>query len=414
MSMTHTLATLALALAVHAQPADDGHPALDYTPALIIAEAQAAYRAGPVADAMTVHFRTGAGRSRSSPLIVRLDASQPDAEPVFRLEFDETNVEELLISAGGGVLTAANTDNENDRWILQNAGSDIASILSHFPPLPVPQLQLAFGPRSFADPCPYTTAVAWHTAEAVPAGPLVGEAGITLRGHAAASQVEAMFDARTLRLRSFRAELDGGAVLELESKPVDAGNPADWTIPSAGRRTVAALSDLAAQRGPMSAGHFILDLSFNTSDGSAWSLHAALKALPPRAPETISPAVALVMFRLPADPVRLATSEASARMGMLIAQRAVADGVLLQTQLVAAINLGAEVGLPALRQRWGTDGARLMWGTPASSIDRFDTESSAVLVLIAPDRRLLGVLPLDAAADQTPVVEEIRRLLSAQ
>lgn len=395
------------ALLALAQPEGAGDaPQAALTPELVIAEARRAYRAGPVAELLTVRLETGPARSRSASLIVRLDARAPDGPPLFRLELDPDSTHSLEVFAGDGALTARNTDNENDRWTHPIADQGLDAILSNLPPLPVPTLQLALGDPAFHNPTPYSPNTAWHFVEEVSAGPLAGAPHLVLRGQSTAGQAEASFDSGSLRLREFRAELPGGRTLEIEFEPLDPGDPAAWRIPSEGRRQVASLTELAVARSPLSPGQFVPNLTFASLNGDGWSLHEALDSLPSAIPGAPRAALALIMFKVPADPVSLATSEASARLALRAVEQVPLQAATIPVHLIAAVELAAFGDQrDGLAQRWGPSPPS--WATPASSINRFNPDARAILALIAPDRRLLAAIPLDDQTDAQAIADRI-------
>jgi hypothetical protein len=389
------------------------------SPAAVLAQVRSAHRAGPIADEVTVQLTLGPRRTRSASLVVRVDARDP-AAPLFRIEFDSASVEPSLVAVyAASTLAAANSDNENDRWIVESPGLSLSDILAHLPPIPVPELRLALDADDrFDQPTPYTPDVNWFSAELSPAPRPSAPSWIVLRGQSSAGPVQAAFDASTLRFRSFHAELHNGTTeltLDLSAKPVDPGDPATWRLTTAGRRTVASLSDLAPQRAPIPVGDFVPDLSCTHANGSVWSLYQALTVLPAPAPGAPAPAVALVLFRTSGDDVALASGEASARLALSALRQAASPAVPLETHLIAAIDLAAYgEQWPALQQRWGAEAAAGLapgWATPSTTIDRYVPAARAALVLIAPDRRLLAVTTLDEPSDAGTLAERIREWL---
>lgn len=409
---------LILALAVLAQPVVQPE-APPLSPAAILAQAREVYRAGPIADELNVQVTTDHKRSRPASLILRLDAHEAGAPPRFRIDFDASDtVPSLIVVYADGTLTAANSNNENDRWIIDNAGPGLASILAHLPPLPIPELHLALDPESrFDQPTPYTPDAVWFAAEHAPQEAVRARDTIILRGASAAGPVEASFDASTLRLISFHAEVQKGVTLDIAVKAIDPGDPSGWSITTAGRRKVDNLSDLTPQRGPIPPGDFVPDISCTHADGSAWSLHQALAALPAAAPDAPHTAVAIIFFRAPGDPAALAGAEASARLALTAIKLATDPTITVDTHLIAALDLAAYgEQWPALQQRWGTEAAQGLapgWATPSTTINRFTPDAQASLVLIAPDRRLLSVTPLDSRTDPAALATEVRNAILA-
>lgn len=408
---------LAFTLNAAGQPQPQSQPeAMPLTPALVLSQVSEVYRAGPIADEVTVQLTTDKRRSRSATLIVRLNAHQPDVSPLFRIEFDASLVEPRLVVFGAGrTLSAANTDNENDRWVVTAPGSNLAQLLSLLPPIPVPSLHFAFDSDGrFDQPTPYTPDASWFSAESRPSEPASRRpATIVLRGHASSGPVEASFDASSLRFRSFHADLPGGTALDLTSKAIPPGDPASWPINTAGRRIVPDLAHLTPQRGPIPPGDFVPNLGCALPDGTGWNLHAALASLPRFEPGAPASAIALILFRVPGEPVNAA--EASARLALSAIQLAANQSFVVLPRPIAAIDLGAYgEQWPNLEQRWGAETASGLapgWATPSNTINRFAPSAQAALILIAPDRHLLAVIALDDQTDAVALADEIRAAL---
>lgn len=403
------LSLLRSALFVVLAPTVQGASAqpIELDPALVLQELYAAYRAGPVADEVLVTIRAG-GQERQETIRVSLQARriQPPTEPRFLLDLGR-----LRLSAIPGLAVAAQPSDSTTcvAWPFEGdpTPDDLARVL---PPLPLPQLAIAFGrDDALASPTPYTPGVTWTSASATDAG---AHPTSTLVGHSAAGPITMTMDARTGRLRELVAELASDpqpVTIELACRAIDPGDPGAWPIDPAGRERLASLADLGRPRPLITPGRPIPDLPISTLDGTEWSF-----------PESAAPTL-ILFFRVPADADRAAAIDLRVQTVMR-ALAGFAEPVASGASPAGAppaqpesIIVVAVFRLPdATRERLDALPARrpvpLFTTAASATIDRFAPGADAALVVMDPDRTLRAAVPLDGR-DPASVAAEIDTLL---
>lgn len=412
-----------------------------------LADAAGAYRAGPVAERITVSVRrvagglaadlavapAAAGRAsvirdraeRRAEIVLRLWPPAPGGagDGAIALELGELHA---VFSAGEVTVISERGDEVYYRagYELPLGADDVHQLL---PPLPLPQVDLALPPPgSPALPVsltPYAPRIVWGGAVV---DDLEHPTRVILRGRTTHGAVVLTTHPETGRLIEFACDLagpDGDGVrpvliARVEPLPAPAG-PAP-VIAVEGRRRVESISALAHRPSRAMAGRLVTGLSLRTATGEPWSL---TDAFAPRAGERGPDRVALLLVRsaqgdggegdVPAS-VRAAVgaltrlAERSALdgawgvrwWGALVVEGEGAAGTTPPEALAAA---AAEVGLPA---------GRALWTRPADgTLDRYAPGADAAVLVIGQDRRLVGAVALDGESDPAEAAAEIERLL---
>jgi hypothetical protein len=411
-----TMCGVAVGVAVIAFGQPDDVPR-EWHPGEIFGETRKAYRAGPVADDVSVEVTIDGGAPRAERLTVRIDAAGVGLEDGPKRVLLELGP--LRVYVGGGRLIATHSAEPGAYFEAPfEKQISLVSLQEVLPPLPVPQLALVIpDDAAMRTPTPYTKGVGWDRAE------YEGDAtppSVRVYGRGFDGPVELAIDPKTSRIAGFAARFQSDshdAVLELTCRPVPPGDPAAWEPDVTGRTRVGTLSALrsGARRVELRPGDRVPDFTLIAPDQTAWSLLAAGR-------EASSRPVAVLLFRVPADAARATAIEADARAGLA------AVGALRSEGLVAD-HAGAVIELSefnreaflALAEAWargtvGTTGAgRLLWASSgAASIDRFARDAGALIAVIKPDGTLGGVVRLDGRAGAgTSVVDDLRALIPA-
>ena len=251
----------------HTQPDSEAAGSLEVSAQLwgVIAR----YRFGATADRVRVTLAQASGRSDMLSLVVRC---VPGAAGLARLELGG-----VVLAAARGAITAVHENDPTTYALLaaSNPDANPAEILRELlPPLPIPQLSLAFDPGD-VDWCPLVHGVRWESAARIEHG---GERGVRLTGRSEAGP--AALELVAGRVRRFEAVIDGdsGTSLIVESEPVAPGDPALWAIDTSGRRRVERLGDLRAlgsQLGPGAAWPGLRITSSARGETSDWPARAA-------------------------------------------------------------------------------------------------------------------------------------------
>lgn len=410
-----------------AAPAQVADEPVGVDPSVPIDEARAAYRGGVIVESLRITLRSGAGPPRVDTLVLRMDAAGiAPGDPPRRIAIEAGG---LRLYADAGHVVATHAAEPGTYW--QNQGEQFApahGLLDLLPPLPVPQLALAFpGDNGWRTPTPYTTDAAWASALLDPSR---SPPSFDLRGRCAEGTVTATFDARTHRLLAFVADLSTGAQaarLEIRCRELPAEDPASWEPDLTGRVRVPTLAGLRPDHpvAELARGTLVPDMVFQHADLSAWSLAEAIRSATEADPAGL-PAAVLVLFRSSADPERSASIEADARAG-LDAARAVAAEPGDPSRAPCFIRAAVVVPLSSFDRGWfdslaarlaradsGDHADRLLWSSSsANTIDRFSRRTDALIAVVWHDRALSAVIPLDGRAGEAgAVADELRRSLN--
>jgi hypothetical protein len=398
-------------------------------PEVLLETIRSAYDKKPTADEVKVTLLKGSHSPvASDTFIIRIDpgTSGPAPARVF-IDFGT-----LRVVAASGEVTAAN-ELVPGKYFQSTLSGPITprSLAKVIPPTPIPELALVSSDHAVvADLTPYTSHVTW-TSATIDASARTA----MLVGTSSAGPIALTVNPTTGRLSRLTATIHGQGgetTLDLVITPADLGNPGSWGIPVEGRERVKSLADLRtpqASAQPASVGQPVPDLSAQRTDFSPWSVHRAL-ADPPAIP------LALILYRA-TPPERLEAASRDARAGAAVI-RAVQFGqtspgdppaapVDLKLAAAVAMELGqfSRAAFDREQGQWQSAAAtrsadahpvaspELLWANSvAQSIDRFDSKSGSILLLIAPDRKLLSVIPLDGrAADPAGLARDVRAAL---
>ncbi|MFN0133270.1 MAG: hypothetical protein ACKVW3_12190 [Phycisphaerales bacterium] len=404
-------------------------PPVDVPVAVAFDDIRDAYRA-VVADEVTVTLNGPARLERTEAYIVRLKFDASDSSSPSQALFE---LGSLRLWLGGGRIAA--TYSTNTDQILEatfDGPITLATIARAVPPVFVPQLALADAASS---PLPFIGPVSWTSASADESErpPLMSLVGSTPHG-----PVTLTADLVSARLRTFAAVLRGGddpVTIELVVRAIDAGDPATWEIKRGDRQPVATLAELIASRPPkrIAPGQPMPDLTLTRDDMTPWSLNAAM-------PLDSTTPLAILLFRSPSTPERAAEITRDARTGLAVL-RAMKLGQPVpggepstaprdfESVAASIIELGeyrperideAARGLGTITRDRATSGPAqsgadaLMWApSAANSIERFSADAAAIIIVVGPDRRLRGIVTLDARSDKgVEIARELAPLLA--
>lgn len=366
----------------------------------------ARYRFGATADRVRVTLAQPSGRSDMLSLVIRC---VPGAAGLARIELGD-----VVLGATHGRLTAVHEEDPTTYAVVATgAGLNPADVLRVLlPPLPIPQLSLAFDPGD-VDWCPLVRGVRWESAVRIGQG---GESGIRLSGSSEAGP--ASLELIAGRVRRFEAILDAatGASIIVEAEPVEPGNPDAWALDTAGRRRVDSLADLRPLGPPLTPGERWPETRITapgTRDAAEW----------PPAPEgeagAVSPELrAAWLFRADLSPESLRPLAERALAAVVSLRREILRGRIdgrldkrLGLREVVAIALVEQEGdtfeqIEQQRPMWeaavgaawrgGAEAPSLAW-TPAEArlLDRVAPGAPSALVLLDGRGVILAAAPID-------------------
>lgn len=412
---------LALAAAGFAQPPK---PSPEPIPAEAIIEDLASAYSQVTAEEVQVRFRAPQGSGlpeRTDRFTIRIDPGDGAARP-RRILLELGNLRAYFAS---GKMTAVNSS-APDKFLERAYQEPLtpARLAEMLPPLNVPQLALACGKDpQLKSPIPALTGVNWKgSAPDESARPVT----VAMQGDSPSGSIEVTVNVKTARLVRLAATIRNRAAegtLELQCRPLDPGNAADWAINTEGRKSVASLQELHPSPRPMQplqAGQLVPPLTFSRVDLSALSLGEAMDAAKPQS------AAILFIRPMPAERTDAIMKDARAGAGAL---RMLHDGKLPPAAApdpqpprfvtIAALCLDlqdfSKSRWQQLRSAWSPPssfgGDDLLW-VQNSPIDRFTPGAAAAIVVIQPDRTLAGVVPLDGRAEEiNAIAAELLALL---
>ena len=193
------------------------------------------YRFAATADRVRVTLIGADGQSDMHSLVVRC---VPGAAGLARVELGDL----ALVATDDRLVAIHQRDPTTFAEIVpQRSSGNPGQVLRELlPPLPIPQISLAFDAAE-VDWCPLVDGLRWQHAERIK---LDGRDGVRLRGTSNAG--DATLEIVGARVRRFEAELaEGGATkLIVECSPIEPDDPGAWPLDVAGRREVGGLGAL--------------------------------------------------------------------------------------------------------------------------------------------------------------------------
>jgi hypothetical protein len=382
--------------------------------ALALQDLTDAYSAGPTADEISARV-TYRGLDRTEGLsqayTVRIDPD-PETRSLRRVLLE---LAPLRAYFGDGRMVVVSTS-APDKYYEAAFHPPLtnATVQQLLPPVPAPQLVIASGLRAqdAADLTPYTPAVSFSSAIA---STRVRPPVMLISGTSNTGPVTLMVDVQSGRLSRFTADIGGPqpTSIELSCRAAEPGDPAQWSPDISGRQRVADLSELRPSPPlPLKAGDRAPDLSFSHPEQRVWSLLETMGANPDRP-------VALVLWRWSREAQRADAAMKAAQGASRVISRLGGEFPRHAGPGFAAVTLELAdytgVLLAELGRRWksgAADAPELYWSPSAArSIDRFAPEADAVLVVIAPDRRILSIIPLDGRREEDLLLQ-VRSLLT--
>lgn len=413
-----TFFTLLASTSVPAQPLRDAEP-LD--PAIIIEALREAYRAAPFAEEVTARVRVS-GRLRIDRIDIRADP-RPDT-PRLRLTLGD-----LDIAVTNQRLIAANR-RDAATFVARDLpeGPLSTSVAAILPPVPLPQIELAFGEDpAFANPLPYLRDIRWISASQERGRAAAIDPSFTVIGQGPLGQVTLVIDQRTSRLRALTAtiardEASPTLDIELRCQPVSTPPPGDhdsWTIDTTDRRELPSLTDLRPAPRRLRPGDPVPDPSTYTTTMDVGTL---LAPLTDHANEH-APTLILILYLMPRAGENPIPIETAARHALHAAHDAAVTRLPHTTILSPVAVFGLSVFDPeavrALGQRWspvidaqehvpGVDVLPIRWtGFARDALLAHDPRARLVIACVAHDLTLLASAVLNPEADSETIRREV-------
>lgn len=388
-------------------------------PPVVLEALREAYRAAPFAEEITARVRVS-GRLRIDRFEIRADAK--GSPPRLRFALGD-----LDVWVSGRRFAAVNRREPATCFVRElEAGLLPDALAGVLPPVPAPQIELAFGDGAFSRPLPYMRDVEWYSAQREHGRAAAVTGAITLAGRTPTGSVRLTIDPVTNRLRTLTASLtrdEQSPVLDIELRfqPLPAGDPETWAIDVTGRREAPSLTDLRPLPKRLTAGDPVPDVTTYTTDLEAGSLLDSLASGGPNLE------LVLVLYRVErTEP--LSAAESAARHAFVVAHNTSAGQVrrprVLGAVAVFPLMIFEPDTLTKLEARWGETISSLnhapqvritpiRW-TPAmrEALASHDPAARVVISRIAPDGALLASISLDVDADEAARAAEVHSLLA--
>lgn len=409
-----------LTMTVTAQPLRDTET-LD--PGVVIASLREAYRAEPFAEEVTTRVRA-AGRLRIDRIEVRGDASGESARAWLSLG-------DLDVAVHGGRLVAANRrDAETFVARTLDEGRLAKALGDVLPPVPAPQIELAFGDdAAFSRPLPYLREVQWTSATRQRGRVAAVDDSITVLGQGPHGEVTLLVDPATHRLRRITTDIvrdDGATAVEIELRftALVPDDPATWLIQTAQRRELALLTDLRASPRLLRPGDAVPDPSTYTVGMEISSLLDPLRHHDHVGAKHLT--MVLVLYVMPPardDPAeieRTAKEALSAAHEIAVARRPAAT--ILSPVAVFGLSVFDPATVRGLGERWvdpidpanreiGVDVSPIRWtGFVRDAVMAHDPKARLVVAHVDHDLTLLGSVVIDPRSDVETIRQRVREL----
>lgn len=423
LSHATTLATVLMALPLAmAQPtgpaisaAPEQLPAASVaTPEAALLALRAAYRAGPLAEKVTVRVTSPDGRTRTASLTLRLRSAQGDTPAQLRLELGR-----LIVWAKGTDFRAVTPANAS-LCVQQTLEATVstAQLAQLMPTLPLPQLAWALDEPGEAVLSIGGGRLRWSDATLFDV-----EGSRVLHGQSDWGRVEIAIAKDTGRLARLVVPLaPSGGELELSIRPLDPGDEASWVLDCTNRERVGAITLLRGTPGDLEKGARIPALGLMDDMLEPWSLAQAL-SLPASSPRPDPARHAVLILYRPGQE----NAEEEAKTGYLAAEtlKRAMDREALLNQGEPGLFLTRPVGVMELNEFTGSavTAASARWNVPGASppvwtsmgravMDRFVRGANAVLVVVDAEQRLVASIPLDGrVTDESKVAADLRAVL---
>ena len=388
----------------------------DIPVALALQDIAGAYSSAPTAEIVTVKatLRTmDRNESLTQSYVIRIDPD-PQAGSIRQVLLE---LGPLRAWFGAGSLLVTSTAAPEKYFEASYTPPLTTDVLaSLLPPVPAPQIAFATGAGQPMDVTPYSPSVVFAKAVAFTR---VRPQVMTLTGASPVGPVSLTAEVQSARILRFTCEAASPqpSLIELTCRSVDPGDPATWRPQMETRKRVVSLSELTpSPPAPLKVGERAPEISLSRPEVGVWSLRQALAATPPRD-------VAMVVWRWSGDPETAKAAARDAAAGLAALQSFDTQSPEADLLLVPAvvIELGEYSGaaLNAAAGTWvevrgpGAEERTLLWSnSSARSIEPFSAGSNALAVVVAPDRVIKAIIPLDGAAADSDLTEKVRASLS--
>lgn len=374
------------------------------TPGDVMNRVRRAYRTGPVAERVSVRIAHPSSVDRRATVIVRVDAGEGKRPERIMLELGR-----LHAHISEGELTVVDARDIRRAFGRVADGLSALEVLrAELPPLPIPQLGWAFG----ADETDSHDTMVIAGAPAI-TWVSIGDSdqrdrgAVTLIGSSSAGEARLVVDRSTFRARRLSIPLAGKGRMELVVTRVEARDAASWSIPVNGRVFVASLEELvsdAGERAKSKQSERMPALELVGDDLGALSFTELFKF-----ENQTLPLAAMILYRAkgngePDNPGTAADVRAACAVLQGVRVTFGRDAAASPKFTAWAVGLFGLTtinpeGLAAAAKDWEAC-ARTAWCGSEWEVLAGMFEGNAVLLVVRPDRTLVGVIPLEGRAEE--------------
>jgi len=359
-------------------------------PAPILAEFCRTYQFEGVADRVVLTTTDSQGQEQSLEIV--LQRTTTDTGTLTRIDFPEVSFYHTQ-----GVLTAERAGERNHAvvYLNESAGDFLEALAAVAPAWPMPQLWVVQDDGSVIDPA--LGRIMFTAAD-------VRDTEILLTGSSSAGTVTLVIDPETHRGLWFGADLRDGKI-RCDYSRIQREDPASWAITTQGRLVVSRLAQLALSGPPISVGETLNDLDLLTPDYEGISL-SELQSI--EQVRRSGPWVVLLILKADADQTVFDLAGAvasglwsgSAREIAALNENDVLRYWLGHRTILVAVTPDLDI-LPArmdsIASRAPIGVPMLVSTEPEHTLDRLETESSLVAVLVDPHRTVGAVVSIETA-----------------
>jgi|GEM_PF-1377807 len=383
-----------------------------------LARARSAYRSGPLCERIQVIVTTANGEVRQSNLLLRLDPGATGPHPRKRRFF--LDLGRLQVQADDNSIIAA-TPREASLYFRSPviAPLTLDQLWNAVPPIPLPQLEWAFGEgsqdlgRVVAGILQTSWVAVQHTQDL----------GVIFTGTAPGGPASAEFthEGRLVSLTLPLTKSGDSIQLKVRQEHPSAGPP---PMDTANRKSVPSLADLRPRPPELFPGARLPALSLMTTSLDSWSLQDELDRAPSKE-LAAAPVFGLIIAYRPAGPTAQPDAELATRAISLVKRDLThshpdpASRPRLVPLIVGFLDLPdmSRAKLVALDTYWSTlpgeTPPRYFSPSGAAEMERLTQTTNAAMLLVDSTQKILATIQLETRPDAETIAQEIEAAIES-
>jgi hypothetical protein len=382
-----------------------------------LARARAVYRAGPVAERITMTVTTADGEQRRSTILLRIDSGSE--VPPLRTRRVALDLNRLQISADNTAITAV-TPREASLYYRSPVAAPLSldQLWNAVPPVPLPQFEWALGEGSHNMGRVITAVLqtSWvgvqHTRDL----------GVIFTGAAPGGPARAQFtrEGRLIALTLPISKTGDVIDLKVTSEPPNG----EWAIDTSDRLPVPSLADLRPRPPELQPGARLPALSLMNKELDSWSLQDELDRVPVRELAD-APVFGVIVAYRPAGQTAQQDAEVGARAVSIVRRNLVHSQpdptrrARIVPIIVGFLDLPdmTRAKLTALDAHWSTlpgePAPRYFSPTGAAEMNRLAHTQNAAVLVVDSTQKILAALDLDSRPDAETIAQEVEAIIDS-